>query len=76
MERVNKMLNIDELQFFMGELIVWCELWRRSKILTLSELENICLLIYLIEASNLNIDQIVHNVNIHLAYQFSKNVVI
>lgn len=50
------------------------ELGRCFEIRVKSGIRKIYPLNYLIEGGNPQLDQIVHNVNIHLAYQLSKNV--
>lgn len=59
--------------FLCDEPTLDLELGRCSEIHINSGFRKIYPLNYLIGGDNLQLDQIVHNVNIHLAYQLSKN---
>lgn len=74
MRRVKKVLIIDEKYFFSGERTVGGELWGCSENPFNSGMWMIYPSYFLVKGNNLRLDQIVHNVNINLAYQLIKNV--
>ena len=76
MSRVKKVLIIDEKCFFSGERTVGRELCKGSANRSISGMWKIYPCYNLVKGGNLRLDQIVYNVNIFLAYQLSKNVVI
>lgn len=74
MRRVKKVLIIDEKCFFSGERTVGCEMRKGSENRSISGMWKIYPCYNLVKGNNLRLDQIVHNVNINLAHQLSKNV--